>query len=270
LGGEDFPYSRCQECRTLFNAEVPADLAKYYPADYYRWPDADQIDAGAQAEAPRVAMIAAQIGTGRLVEMGAGFGMFARAAKLAGFDVTAVEMDGACCRYLESTIGVTTVCSDAPADAVARLPPSDAVAMWHSLEHMVDPWTVMDAVAANLRTGGVLALAMPNPDAFQFRVLGKHWVHVDAPRHLFLIPLPALVGRLARRGVHLVSATTDDQSGRYWNRFGWERSLQANGGAEPPPRAVRALARAVTAAMRPVERRPMVGAAYTAIFVKSG
>jgi 2-polyprenyl-3-methyl-5-hydroxy-6-metoxy-1,4-benzoquinol methylase len=270
LSAERFRYFRCQACHTYFNADTPADLSAYYPADYYRQLDVDQLDASPLSEVPRVQMITELVPSGRLVEVGAGTGSFARAAKQAGFEVTAIEMNQASCEYMSSAFGVTAVCSDAPAEVLAQLPPSDVVAMWHSLEHMVEPWAVVDAAVSNLRAGGVLAVAMPNPQAIQFRLLRRYWVHVDAPRHLYLIPLTTLVDHLSERGVRLATATCDDPIGRYLNRLGWERALATGTITEPPIRVFRGVARVFTALMRPLERRPAGGAAYTAVFVKDG
>ena len=60
--------------------------------------------------------------------------------------------------------------------------------MWHVIEHLRRPWEVIERAAANLQDGGVLAIATPNPRALQFKLLRRRWAHLDAPRHLFLIP----------------------------------------------------------------------------------
>ncbi len=264
-----FLYRRCRGCRTLYNAEVPADLEEYYSARYHQWPEPADLDLRAAAEQARIEMIRTFIPAGRLIEIGSSYGRFARAAKLAGFEVTAIEMDAPCCDYLETTVGVTAVCSNAPERVITELPRADVIAMWHSLEHVADPWTVTAAVASSLAPGGVLALAMPNPQSVQFRLLGSRWVHVDAPRHLFLIPFPALVVHLAEHGLHLRHVTCDDPNGQECNRFGWERAIPRRSKEQTASRVVQVAGGALTRAMRPLERRPLAGAAYTAIFAKT-
>jgi hypothetical protein len=127
---------------------------------------------------------------------------------------------------------------------------------------------VLEAAAANLEPGGVLALATPNPESAQFRLLGPRWAHVDAPRHLFLLPLGAITGRAAELGLRRAAVTTSDPSGRHWNRFGWEYALRRRPAAGPPPRPLALAALGLTVALRPLEHSGMRGAAYTAIFVK--
>ncbi len=68
-------------------------------------------------------------------------------------------------RYLRDVAGVDAIESEHPEQAIAELPPSRAVVMWHVIEHLRRPWEVIERAAANLLDGGVLAIATPNPAA---------------------------------------------------------------------------------------------------------
>lgn len=263
-----FSYYRCKYCLTFFNVDVPDDIGIYYPKEYYNVPSIDLLEKLSSGESPRLEMLQKVVASGELIEIGSGFGIFALAAKRAGFTVTAIEMDSRCCEYLVSAVGVNVVCSDAPNVILKDLSASSAIAMWHSLEHFPNPWDVLDSAVDNLKWGGALIIAMPNPDSVQFRLLGKRWAHVDAPRHLFLIPLSALEKHLAGRGLKLVNATSNDPSGQYWNLFGWEYAMRKCPKGRPPTKVVHALSMGLTLFMRPFERRKLAGAAYTAVFVK--
>lgn len=263
-----FRYRRCTACATLSLVDVPQDLGRFYPQAYYVLPQAHELEQIARGEAHKVALIGRHVPGGRLVEIGPGTGGFAHAAQRAGFDVTAIEMDERAASHLRDGAGIEVVHSDDPAAALARLPPSRAIALWHVIEHLPDAAGVVDAIAANLEPGGVLALATPNPEALQARLLGARWAHVDAPRHLFLIALAALTERAAAAGLRRVAAFTSDPSGRHWNLFGWESALRRRPAAGPAPRAVTLAAMALTLAMRPLEHRALRGAAYTALFVR--
>jgi hypothetical protein len=128
---------------------------------------------------------------------------------------------------------------------------------------------VIDRAAANLEAGGVLAIASPNPRAVQFKLLGRRWAHVDAPRHLFLIPGETLALRCGELGLRLASTTTADPAGRHWNRFGWEYALRRSPRSRPGGRASHALSAVITRMLRPLEERGQRGCAYTSIFVKT-
>ncbi len=268
ITGESFEYRRCQSCGTVFLLDVPADLGRYYPQDYYQLPTPSELDRAARGESPRLAMLRPFASGGPLVEIGAGFGIFARAARMAGFDVTAIEMDERCCAYLEEVVGVKAIRSDTPERTLADVGAAGVIVLWHVLEHLAHPWEVLERAAERLEPGGVLALAMPNPESAQFRLLGGRWAHVDAPRHLFLIPFPTLRARMDDLGFDVAHVTTSDPAGRHWNAFGWEYALRRHPARRPSTLSTQIGSRLLALALAPVERRGMNGTAYTAVFAK--
>jgi 2-polyprenyl-3-methyl-5-hydroxy-6-metoxy-1,4-benzoquinol methylase len=269
IGDERFGYRRCLTCHGYYLANPPFDLGRYYPDDYYQPPAAGELDRHANAEAPKLALLRPFATRGRLLDIGAGFGLFARAAKEAGYDVTAIEMDARCCDYMERVVGVKVVRSNTPEDALEKLGTARAVTLWHVLEHLPRPWDVLAAAAEKLEPGGALVIATPNPDSLQFRLLGARWAHVDAPRHLFLIPLAALGIRARELGLEVAHVTTSDAAGKHWNRFGWEYALRGCPAQRASTRWTATLSLLVTMLMAPLERHGLRGAAYTAVLVKS-
>ncbi len=271
LTRQRFRYRRCLACATLSLVNVPEDLGRFYPAEYYELPAAAELARLESNETHKIELIREQVGVGgRLVEVGPGAGVFAFGARRAGFEVTALEMDSRTCQHLRDAVGVEAVETADPAAELAGLPPSRVIAMWHVIEHLLYPGEMLEAAAQNLEPGGVLALATPNPQAVGFRLLGSRWAHVDAPRHLFLLPLEALTQRATSVGLRRVAVTTADPSGREWNRFAWEYGLRRRPAAGAAPPAVKLAALALTLALRPIEHTGLRGAAYTALFVKDG
>jgi SAM-dependent methyltransferase len=264
-----FDYVRCEACGTYFLIDPPGDLSSYYPQAYYELPSADELDVLARSQEPIARMLLARAGgPGRLVEIGPGEGVFARAARNAGFDVTAIEMDARACAHLREAAGVQAIESAVPEDVIAALPPSRAIVMWHVIEHLRRPWEVIERAAANLQDGGVLAIATPNPRSLQFKLLRRRWAHLDAPRHLFLIPHDTLARRCDELGLDLLSVTTADAAGRHWNRFGWEYALRRPPRSRPSTRASALPAAAIARATAPIETRGFNGCAYTSLFLK--
>jgi hypothetical protein len=91
VSAERFEYRRCLDCSVLWLLNVPADLARYYPGDYHDFLAADGLAAAASAEAPRLEMLTRHVSGGQLVEIGPSQGVFASAARTAGFDVVAAS-----------------------------------------------------------------------------------------------------------------------------------------------------------------------------------
>jgi 2-polyprenyl-3-methyl-5-hydroxy-6-metoxy-1,4-benzoquinol methylase len=246
--------------------EIPADVGRYYAANYHGLPAPDLLPDHAVLEHDKVEIVRRATQGRRLVEIGPSFGAFAHAAKAAGFDVSAIEMDPECVAYLRSVVGIEAIESNEPENALDELPNPDAIVMWHVLEHLPDPVRMIRSVAAHLAPGGVFAVAVPNPDSLQFRTLGPRWAHLDAPRHVTLVAHAALVNAARSAGLIPLGTTTTDEFGRHCNRFGWEYALRRapSRGASPTP-VVRA-SQVLQKVLAPVESRALNGAAYTAVF----
>lgn len=266
LSSERFTYHRCGACGTLALLPVPVDLGRYYPPEYYRLPSSRaELMVGAAPERAKLEIVARLVPRGRLVEVGPAIGGFVAVAQAAGYETSAVEMDAACCRFLGNVLGIEVHESDDPATVLAAHGPYDVIAMWHVIEHLPAPREVLAAAARALAPGGVLALAAPNPDALQFRLLRSRWAHVDAPRHLVLAPIATLVGIGRELGLEPAVGTTDDPAARGWNLFGWRESLAGFAQGRYAREGLRVLGSALTRAAAPLERREGRGSTFTLV-----
>jgi SAM-dependent methyltransferase len=269
LSEREFTYYRCPSCALTFLDPLPADLDRYYPPEYYPMPGSlAELAAAAEAERYKIDLVRRFQTAGRLLEIGPATGAFAYLAKQAGFDVDTIEMDAACCRFLEQVVRVRAFHSADAAGTLAKLGGYDAVAMWHVIEHLSDPWQTLDAAADRLHPRGILLVATPNPSAFQFGLFGRYWAHLDAPRHLELIPAQRMRDWGTRAGLTLALETTTDAGGLGWNLFGWQESL-ANviAGRFNRRRTPTLLGRSLSRLMRPIERgRAFKGTTYTLVF----
>jgi SAM-dependent methyltransferase len=270
---ELFAYAQCEDCETVFMVDPPADLGRYYEGDYYHFQaDGEPVwkshPLRMESAAYRVALLQRHVSSGQLVEIGAGTGAFASAAQAAGFDVTAIEMDERCCEYLSEREGIRTICSDRPLDELASLPLARAVVMWHVLEHLSNPAEVLERIAERLQPGGVLAIGVPNLRSLQFRLLGRRWPHLDAPRHLCLIPADALVEKGRQLGMTEVEMTTTDPEGLDFDLFGWANALRRRPASGPTTALVGQTALAVRRLASPLERTGQRGSAVTLLLRK--
>ena len=263
---ERFAYYRCGSCRLLFLWPIPEQLEAFYPEDYYAIPRSiDDVGMEAQAQRPNLELILRFVRTGRLLEIGPAYGAFAHAAKLAGFEVDTIEMDGRCCRFLEEQVGVRAYHSSDPAIVVQDLATYDVVAMWQVIEHLADPWSLLDILPKHVSSGGILVIAAPNPEAWQFLLFGGRWTHVDAPRHLQLIPIRVLVERLERQGLMLRHRTMSDPVSIGWGRFGWQWSLANMAKSKSARSLFRILGAVLGRTLGPLEAAAGRGAAYTLV-----
>ena len=266
---EPYRYLRCIECGLASLVNVPRELGPFYVSGYHMLPSTSEaIEAGVAHEQYKIDLVRQFVSSGRLLEIGPSWGAFCLLAKRAGFSVEAIEMDPACCDFLASRIGVRAICSSDEAAALNEAAEPDVIAAWHVLEHLRDPWRLLEAAARRLAPGGVLVLALPNPHAFQFRVLGRYWAHVDAPRHLHLVPPRLLRERAEAAGLEQLMCTTTDYGSLRWNEFGWVFSLPHLSSSPFMKRALRSAGSRISRLVSPIERREGAGSAYTAVFRK--
>lgn len=270
ISDERFDYYRCDACGFIFLSPVPQDLGRYYPPQYYEVPrsTAELTDRAESLQQWKLDAVTALVGKGRLLEIGPAYGLFAFLAKRAGFDVTAIEMDSRCSSFLRDAVGIKVVESPDTLAALRQLPTFDVIVLWQVIEHLADPWAVLDAAADRLAPNGVLILDTPNPQAFQFGVLRRYWTHVDAPRHVTLIPVQLLTQRMARRGFKPVLLTAANKGANGFNGFGWAFSFKNFFSGRATGALAHLFGRVLAKLLIPIERTGWRGSTYMAAFRK--
>jgi SAM-dependent methyltransferase len=115
-------------------------------------------------------------------DVGAGSGAFALALKNTGFfsQVVALDLSQKCvdaCRGvgLEARLGSV---GDLEPESVGLLTMNDVI------EHVFSPVAFLKQARNVLRSGGLIAIATPNGEGFDFKILGKKTVNITPPEHL--------------------------------------------------------------------------------------
>jgi len=148
---------------------------------------------------------------GPVLDVGAGDGAMLDALHAAGREAVGIERASAR--------------DDVEAGDLLDLEPGPrfaAVVFWHSLEHLPAPGAALERAASLLLPGGVVAVAVPNADSLQARLLGDRWLALDLPRHLVHIPARALLRRLEAIGLR-VTRISFVRGGQV--AFGWLHGL---------------------------------------------
>lgn len=260
-----FHYFQCSACGLVFMSSIPSDLAPFYKGGYQPIPTSlAELRKVAAQERYRMEPVLRYKKGGRLLEIGPWIGIFSCNAKDEGFDVTAIEMDQNCVEFLNRTLGIRALQSADPVSSLDNLDEKfDVIALWHSLEHLRDPWLVLQQAAKHLAAGGILIVAIPNIESYQYCVMKSAWKHLDAPRHLFFYPIDSLAKLCSRNGLCTLEITTTDELSFALSNQSW-RSF-AN--TIVPIRYVRGvLALCLRFMARRKERRMNAGAGLTAVF----
>jgi SAM-dependent methyltransferase len=150
-----------------------------------------------------------------------------RAMRDQGFEAVGTELPGFAFFAAEGVQFVHAPAEALPFDDEAF----DAVSLWHVLEHTTDPAAVLREIARVLKPRGVLALAVPNFGSAQARRFGRHWFHLDLPRHLYHFREASLRRQLQEAGLTVIEIRTQawDQNlygfvQSFLNRIFWKSS----------------------------------------------
>lgn len=124
----------------------------------------------------------------RLLDIGAGAGLFLVTARDAGWQVDGVEISEYGPRYAQEQFGIGVVhgtleTAAFPADSF------DVVFLQDTIEHVSEPVGLMCEVSRVLRPGGAVILSTPNYGGIVRRTLGSQWALVSPAEHVHLFTL---------------------------------------------------------------------------------
>ncbi len=232
---EAFEYLECGRCGCLQIAQIPADLAKYYPRDgYYSYKAPRQKRYPGwllklRQERTRyflgeLSVTGAALGVvskrpghfdwlrgrvsldSRIVDIGCGAGALLLKLQREGFR-SLLGADP----FIEADIdygnGVRVL-----RRRVEELEGQyDFVMLHHSFEHMPDPAAALRGLAAKVAPGGTLLLRIPVSDCYARRKYGLNWVAWDAPRHLHLHTRKSMQLLAAGAGMEISGVACDSE-----------------------------------------------------------
>lgn len=176
-----YSYVACSSCgfRRLHPLHTEEEEAHLYEEDYYsdRGLESDldhqpvlmqELIAGRVRELTRL-----NGGPGRLLDVGAGTGLFAEAACRAGWQAEGIEPSESAVRLARS-ITRARIEQRRLEDTTAGAG-FDAVTFWDVLEHVADPRATLEVAARRLRPRGLVGLSLPNVGGGKARLSGHRW-----------------------------------------------------------------------------------------------
>jgi len=130
----------------------------------------------------KVALVKQYAPAGPLLDIGCGTGEFLGAAKKAGLVVKGIEPSPSARQLAIENHKVEVL----PEEDLATLPSATftAITLWHVLEHVHELQTRVAELKRLLSAGGVLFIAVPNPQSFDATYYKEFWAAYDVPRHV--------------------------------------------------------------------------------------
>jgi len=136
---------------------------------------------------------------GAVLDVGCGNGAFLKFARELGWKPFGVELDVRAARAAtESGIDVLAASLVGLGKQYHRY--FDAITLSHVIEHVHHPAKEIERCFTLLKPGGYLWVETPNIESFGFKLFGRYWRGVEAPRHLVLFNVASLTSLLQRAG----------------------------------------------------------------------
>jgi len=121
--------------------------------------------------------------SGAILDIGAGTGYFLKMMKEKGWETTGVEVSEQAREFAAAQLGIVLL----PEAQGWLLPEAsyDVITLWHVLEHLPNPNAYLEAFKRQIKPGGALIIALPNPASFDAGYYRDFWAAWDVPRHLW-------------------------------------------------------------------------------------
>ena len=273
---ESFKYFICNHCQLISIDRIPKNLELFYRHEQYNIPQhRDEIIQRAKGQIWKVDLLKTLVDSGSLLEIGPATGEFAYAAREAGFLPKLVELDLDCCSYLRGTLKLDVTQTGDPNEFLASREHLDAnklfdaICIWQTIEHIPEFWKLLDSAVQRLASDGVLVVSTPNPLSFQARILGRYWPHIDAPRHLYLIPQDWFISFAERHDLNVVLNTTQDVGSLGLNYYGWYLAVRNFARGVVSDSKVQKIAHMITRMAIHKEKTEGFGCSYTIAFQRN-
>lgn len=180
----------------MTNPPTSDELGELYRDRVFTMPGNNQYyedDRGNLAAArSRRRWIEQSVDSGRLLDVGCGFGHFLAVLDRDRWDARGIDLSPHVIGQARQRFDVRCEARslvDMPAEWRGRY---DVVTMWDVIEHLPDPAAALRTAASLLRPGGRLFLGTPDISAPVARLLGRRWHYIDPMQHLCLFSRKSL------------------------------------------------------------------------------
>lgn len=207
-GMEDiFHYVECSNCGCLQLVDIPSDMSKYYPPDYYSFKNIksnylmniltrkrDDYAVFKKGFLGRIIyhyypsfflhelrMVKVKPNH-KVLDVGCGGGYTLKSLKNIKFtDLTGIDPF-----IVEDVAEENLQILKRNINDLPDIPKFDLIMFTHSFEHVEDPLKTLRKVNRLLSDNGVCMISMPVKTEYIWNKYGTDWIQIDAPRHFFI------------------------------------------------------------------------------------
>ena len=247
---EYFTYIECQECGCLQLSEIPQDMSKYYPSDYYSFQELKLSNfhkikrmLGIQRDKyvytghgiigfalnkiyPTNSLdmiIRADVNFyTKILDVGCGSGHLLYSLKDIGFK-NLIGIDP----YIEEDIDKN--CVKIFKKYMHELDEKfDLIMFNHSFEHIPNPDETLKSVSRFLSENGKCVIRIPTVSSYAWKNYNVNWVQLDAPRHFFLYSIESIKLLALKYKLNLKDYYYDSTDFQFWGSEQYLEGIPTN------------------------------------------
>ncbi|GHV12208.1 putative methyltransferase [Bacteroidia bacterium] len=261
---DEFVYFKCAKCGCLQIAEIPNNIGKYYPDNYYSFhfrnkelkikitdfllKNAIQSRMGQFKPIGWIARLFKEYYrnahfyltdkrinyNSKILDVGCGIGELLVNIHQWGFrNLTGVDP------YLKKEITYFDTVKLYKKDIFTVEEKYDLIMLHHSFEHMSDPNAVVSKLNELLSDDGLLVISIPVVNGYLWRKYQMNWYQVDAPRHFFLHTVNSIAYLAKKNGLRVKEIMYDSYDGALSESEYYSRDTDESETREPITRKTR-------------------------------
>ncbi|UZD21372.1 class I SAM-dependent methyltransferase [Algoriphagus halophytocola] len=223
-----FTYKECENCKGLFLSEIPENLSKYYPEEYYSFEPYKASSSlvefikkvrfefwkrGINFKPPNYFTWLSNLKveqTSKIADIGCGNGQLLAELSYCGFK----NLDGYD-PFLTNT-GVTKGFTLIKKDFFEITEKYDLVMFHHSFEHIPNPEKIFNNLSTILNPGGEVLIRVPVTDGKVWQENREFWFQLDAPRHLFIPNTESIICLADKYSFEVIKIEFDSLESQFW------------------------------------------------------
>lgn len=243
---DEHTYFQCNHCQCLQIANVPEDIASYYPDNYYSYADPaqqsglksllmrqrDQYAVTGKSLLGRLLQFASPNDKlamlrpldlqkdSKILDIGCGAGHLLHSLKELRFE-NLLGLDP----FNQEDIRYENGLIIEKRDIFSETKTWDVIMFHHSFEHLSDQHGTLQKAWEQLTPGGTVLIRVPTVSSYAWQHYGVNWVQLDAPRHLFLHSVESIKQLAEQHGFTLEKTLYDSFAFQFWGSEQYEQGI---------------------------------------------
>jgi 2-polyprenyl-3-methyl-5-hydroxy-6-metoxy-1,4-benzoquinol methylase len=233
---EEFSYVKCSSCGCLQIVEIPSNISKYYPNNYYSFSynynstnklkryfinirnkfvlkNRSLLGKILTYFYPGIELLIYKNTSfaSRILDVGCGKGILVSRLKDLGYkNILGIDP------FIEKDIKYSN------GSVVEKKSIKDMTGEWdlitynHSFEHVPEPLTELKYIYSLLSKQGQCIIRIPVADSYAFDKYKENWVQIDAPRHFYLHSKQSMEILANQANLKLINIEYDSNSFQFW------------------------------------------------------